>query len=124
MTEAETTGVDKTQALEAVGEGLADRGHQRETLAMVRRAHQKGWINFWTINEEVFKKMPNIVIASIARSQQASDERSLLAGVSLMRGFVKDNAELAEVIEKAERLDDGDPTEVVAHTVLRVTFDT
>lgn len=107
---------------ETLGAALDDRARQRSTLGLIQQAISKGWLHSWEVDPELFKGLPAMVTASMKRSIERNDERSLLRAVEALRGMARDNLSLAEATDREARLDYGLPTSNVG--TYKLTFDT
>ena len=107
---------------QTLGAALDDRAHQRSTLGLIQQAISKGWLNAWEVDPALFKGLPAMVAASLKRSIDCNDERSLLRAVEALRGMARDNLTLAEATDREARLDYGLPTSNVG--TYKLTFDT
>lgn len=89
---------------------------------MIERALREGWLTPWTIKGEAYKNLPNQVYDALCTAGMAGDVKSVSRLALCMKGFSDHNLRLAEVGDKAERLDKGQTTENVGVTRV-VTFD-
>jgi hypothetical protein len=92
-------------------DGLADRTQQRGTLSLIKRAMKEGWIKPWTVPPEEAEALPKLVAETVRRAAETGDARTVIGGAAVLRGFLSDNVKLAEVADKAERLDSNQPTD-------------
>ena len=91
---------------------LGQRDEELQTdLKMIQRALRDGWLKPWQVDPKVLEALPNIAVESLTRSREKGDERCVLRAVETLRGFHADNMKLAEMCDKAERLDAGESTE-------------
>jgi hypothetical protein len=99
----------------ALREGLADRTQQRGTLSLMRRAVKEGWVKPWLLPEGEAETLPALVAETVRKAAETGDARTVIGGAAVLRSFMADNTKLAESLDKAERLDEGDVTDRTAH---------
>lgn len=90
--------------------GANDKELQTD-LKMIQRALKDGWLSPWKVPQAVLESLPNIAVESLTKSREKGDERCVLRAVETLRAFQSDNMRLAEMVDKAERLDSNEATE-------------
>lgn len=94
---------------------LVERTHERAGLRLVRRAiHGR-----WAVPDELLESLPRVVTGMVAN---AKTDRERLRAVEVLVAMQRDNMAALQAADKIERLDDGNPTEVIqlAPITLRV----
>lgn len=98
----------------AIVRGIADRHRRRETLALLERSLKA------TAQVHDPKVWRPIVDAMVAGAKDSIDPRGAARCAGVLATLRSQDIQIAEYLDKAERLDGGDPTE---RTVLTVTMD-
>jgi hypothetical protein len=100
-----------------------ERRHKRETLGMISRALKEGWVKPWTLPDGIAASLPKQVLEVIQAAQADGDNRTFCRAVECLQNFITQNIKIAEVADKAERLDQGQATDNQAVTILELSFD-
>lgn len=98
--------------INAITEGLEDPHHARETMLFLRRALLNGWISDPFVKRlipVVPKKLGKIIL------NKKSSARLVIMASKTFGGLVKNDTDVAIALDRMERLEDGDPTDIV-HT--------
>ena len=95
---------------------ILDPHHRRESFKIIHRAATQGW----KIPQEWMDTLPQVA-AQIA-ADQGAPRRDRIRAMQLLRTMDKDKTEAAQALEHIERLDRGDPTEIVVNRE-QLTFD-
>ena len=96
---------DITSTEGGLGEPI-DPHHQRESMRIITMAVNKGW----NIPEQWMEKMPAIA-AQIAT--KSTSDRDRLRALEVLKAMAKDRFDAACELNKIERLDKHQPTEII-----------
>lgn len=80
-------------------------------LRMIAKAAREGWIAPWKVKAEHFRTLPEKLGEVAIEAAEAGDVKGAAMAAGVVRGFISDNVRFAEVVEKAQRLDEGTVTD-------------